>query len=115
MDGIWTIEVYGEFGWQNAGVVMVDGPQVVAGNNDYYATGLNTGEGDQVRVDLTLIYYGSPRTLFAETRSHVKAKLVGERDGAVVNGTMQRPDRPGFTLHLRLTRRANLPALDANA
>ena len=111
LEGIWTMEIYGPFGWDNRGVYIFEGGRIMGGNNRQFTGGTYRLSGDAVEAEITMHYYGPPRTMFGEAREEFTAKLEGRLEGDEINGTIRRPDRPQFDLQVRLTRRMDLPAI----
>ena len=113
IEGIWTGEVYGPFGWENRGVFILENGRILGGDNRQYTAG-RYSDGDRgVTAELTIHYYGPPRTVFGEAVEQFTSVIEGKlnSDGNVIEGTIRRPDKPQFDLQLRLTKRMELPVL----
>ena len=111
MEGIWTSEVYGPFGWENRGVYLLENGRIVGGDNRQYSIGTYSLSGEELRAELHVYYYGPPRTVFGEAREEFTAEIVAKTNESEINGTIRRPDRPSqFDLQIRLTKRMELPA-----
>ncbi len=110
LEGIWTSEVYGPFGWENQGVFLLENGRIVGGDNRQYSIGSYRISGEDVRAELAVHYYGPPRTVFGETREEFTTQIVGTRDGEEITGTIRRADKPQFDLQIRLTKRLELPS-----
>ncbi len=108
--GIWTGEIYGPFGWENRGVFLLENGRIVGGDNRQYSIGTYSLSGDDMKAELTVHYYGPPRTVFGEAKEEFTTEIVGTRKEGEINGTIRRPDRPEFDLQIRLTKRLELPA-----
>ena len=39
IEGIWTGEVYGPFGWENRGIFVFENGRIIGGDNRQYSTG----------------------------------------------------------------------------
>jgi hypothetical protein len=113
LDGIWTGEVYGPFGWENRGVFLLENGRIVGGDNRQYSVGTYSESGDEVTAELKTHYYGPPRTVFGENREEFTTKIVGTRKNHEIDGTISRPDKPQFDLQMRLTKRLELPLAPA--
>lgn len=110
IDGIWTGEVYGPFGWENHGIFVVENGRIVGGDSRQYSVGTCRMAGAEVEAELKVHYYGPPRTVFGEAKEEFMTQIQGTwRDGEI-NGTIRRPDRPQFDLQIRLTKRMEMPA-----
>ncbi len=110
IEGIWTGEVYGPFGWENRGVFLLEGGRIVGGDNRQYSIGTYSLSSTDVRAELKVHYYGPPRTIFGENKEEFTTLIVGIWKDGEVHGTISRPDRPQFDLEIRLTKRLDLPA-----
>lgn len=110
IDGIWTGEVYGPFGWDNGGIFVLESGRIVGGDNRQYSLGTYSLSGNDVRAELLVHYYGPPRTVFGETKEEFTTQIVGTWTEDEINGTIRRPDKPQFDLQIRMTRRLDLPA-----
>ena len=113
IEGIWTGEVYGPFGWENRGVFLLENGRIVGGDNRQYSVGTYSLTGEAVQARLTVHYYGPPRTAFGEAKEEFTTEIIGKSRNGEIHGTISRPDRPQFDLEIRLTRRLGLPAVRA--
>lgn len=109
IEGIWTGEVYGAFGWENRGVFIFENQRVIGGDNRQYTTGTYVLSGKTFTANLSVHYYGPPRTVYGETLETFDTVMSGELQDGTIEGTIGRPDRPQFDLQLRLTRRMGFP------
>jgi hypothetical protein len=109
IQGIWTGEVYGPFGWEPRGVYIFEKGRIVGGGDRHYNMGTYAIAGDGVTAELLIHYYGPPRTVFGEAREEFTARIDGTLTDGVIEGTIHRPDRPQFNLQIRLTKRLDLP------
>jgi len=109
IDGIWTGEVYGPFGWENRGVFLLENGRIVGGDNRQYSIGTYTQEGDGLKAELLTHYYGPPRTVFGEAKEEFTTVITGTRNDGEIHGTISRTDKPQFDLQIRLTKRLELP------
>ncbi len=110
IDGIWTSEVYGPFGWDNRGMFLFEQGRIVGGDNRQYSVGRYSLSGDTMEAEIVVHYYGPPRTQFGEAKEEFITQIVGTRSADEIVGTVRRPDRPQFDLQIRLTKRMELPA-----
>lgn len=109
IDGIWTGEVYGPFGWDNRGVFLLEKGRIVGGDNRQYTMGSYRLAGKEVTADLMVHYYGPPRTVFGEAKEQFATVITGTWKDGEIGGTISRPDKPQFDLQIRLTKRMDLP------
>ncbi|MGI9415081.1 MAG: hypothetical protein ACR2PM_15510 [Hyphomicrobiales bacterium] len=109
MDGIWTGEVYGPFGWENRGVFLFEKGRVIGGDNRQYTMGTYKFVDGNVTADLKVHYYGPPRTVYGEAKEQFATRVTGKLADDIIDGTIGRPDRPEYDLQFRLTKRMELP------
>jgi hypothetical protein len=109
IEGIWTGEVYGPFGWDNRGVFIVENGRIVGGDNRQYSSGTYSQTGNEVKARITVHYYGPPRVAFGEVTEENTIELEGKLEDREINGLIRRPDKPQFDLQIRLTKRMDLP------
>jgi hypothetical protein len=105
IEGIWTGEIYGPFGWENRGVFLLERSRIVGSDNRQSSIGTFRQSGDDVQAELMVHYYGPPRTVFGEAKEEFTTVIVCERNCSEINGTIRRPDKPQFDLQIRLTKR----------
>ena len=109
IEGIWTLEFYGSFGWENRGVFLLENGRIVGGDNRQYSIGSYSQSGNEVKAELHVHYYGPPRTVFGENEEEFTTEIVGTLKEGEIDGTVSRPDKPQFDLQIRLTRRMDMP------
>ncbi len=109
VEGIWTSEVYGAFGWENHGVFVLETGRILGGDSRQYSVGHYIVSDEKVIAELKVHYYGPPRTVFGEAREEFAIKIEGTLKDGVIDGTICRPDRPQFDLQFRMTKRLNVP------
>ncbi|MFQ5352280.1 MAG: hypothetical protein ACE5D3_04320 [Candidatus Binatia bacterium] len=113
LDGIWTGELYGVYGWESTGILILEKGRVLGGGNNHYSVGTYEESDDDVSLSFVVEYHGQVRTLFGESRRNISVNFEGKRDGSVIEGTLARPDRADMTVTCRLSKRADLSALPA--
>jgi len=109
IQGIWTGEVYGPFGWEPRGVFIIEKGRIAGGGDRHYNMGSYEVTGNRVTAELFIHYYGPPRTVFGEAREQFTTRIEGVLKEGVIEGVIRRPDRPQFDLQIRLTKRMDLP------
>ena len=111
IDGVWTAEAYGAFGWENRGIFLMDDGRTIGGDNRMCCSGTYRVSGDEFEADWVVHYFGPPRTVFGEAKEEITLKVTGTLEDDVISAMLRRPDRPGFDLRYRLTRRMDLPTV----
>ena len=110
-DGIWSVQIGSDLGWQTLGVLVLDNGRALGGGDRAYSRGTYEAAGARFRMSLHVHYYRSPRTLFGVRDNAIDLHMVGERLHDDIMGEAERPDMPGLSLPIRLTWRA--PLLDS--
>ncbi|MEM7444733.1 MAG: hypothetical protein AAF414_15530 [Pseudomonadota bacterium] len=109
LSGVWTVEVYGPFGWENRGIYVIEKERIIGGDNRHYSMGRCQIDGKQMRAALSVHYYGPPRTQFGDASERFQTEITGELLDGTIEGTIRRPDKPQFDLQIRMTKRMDIP------
>ncbi len=109
VEGIWTGEIYGPYGWENSGVYVLEHGLMIGGNDRHYSAGRYSLTGKHFEADIFNYYYCRPRTIFGETKDQFEIHLSGEVGQGVIEGKICRPERPRFGVTCRFTKRTELP------
>lgn len=109
VDGVWTAEAHGAFGWEDRGIFFFENGRTLGGDNKMFCSGTYVQSGDKFEADWKIEYLGSPRTVFGETEETIALKVTGTLENDTITAKLHRPDRPGFDLEYRLTRHSSLP------
>ena len=110
IDGIWTSEIMGLFGWETTGVVILDGGRAIDGGNHHYSTGSYEVSENGIKIFLAVEYHGTPRTIFGSADKTLSVEIQGKLRGETIVGEAFRLDKPDQKIAVKLTRRADLPA-----
>lgn len=110
IDGIWTADVFGPFGWESHGVFILENGRLLGGDHRQYSSGSYCLAENRVTARFTVHYYGSPRVMFGSARMQHTIELEGTQDANQIHGTIRVPSSPEFDLQIRLTRLMGLPA-----
>lgn len=108
IEGLWTTEIFGLWGWEHRGVLMLRDGRAVGGGNNHHSVGSYTLDGDAVSATLAIRYHGTPRTMFGSTEREFTLEIRGQRADSQITGEMYRADRPALKLPFRLTHQASL-------
>ena len=109
VEGVWTGELYGPFGWDNRGIFVLEKGRILGGDNRQCTAGQYSVSNDDFSADLNVHYYGPPRTVFGQSSEQFKSRLVGKIRDGTIEGKIGRPEHPEFDLQVRLTKRMDLP------
>ncbi|MDH3692120.1 MAG: hypothetical protein OEU36_22005 [Gammaproteobacteria bacterium] len=109
VEGIWTSEVMGLFGWETTGILVLENGRAIDGGNHHYSVGSYTTSGDNMNIELAVEYHGTPRTIFGSSDKNLTVEIEGKIQGSTVEGNARRIDKPDQYVLCRLTRRADIP------
>lgn len=109
VEGIWTGEIYGPYGWENRGVFLLEKGRIMGGDSRQYSLGRYRVEGDTLKADMVVHYYGPPRTVFGEERERFEIQIAGTIEDGMIDGEVIRPEKEQYALAYRLTKRMDLP------
>ena len=109
VEGIWTGEIYGPYGWENCGVYILERGLMLGGNDRHYSAGKYRLTGTHFEADVFSHFHGQPRTLFGENRKQFEFMLSGEIVEGVIEGEMRSPNRPRSGIKCRFIKRTDIP------
>ena len=115
IEGVWTGEFYGPYGWENSGVYVLRRGTIVGGSNRHYSSGTYSVTGTAYHARIHVNYYAAPRAIFGEARDEFEIEVTGKVEDDVINAQVVRPDKPEFSVTYCLRRRADLPAVWSQA
>ncbi|MCP4318482.1 MAG: hypothetical protein GY789_21305 [Hyphomicrobiales bacterium] len=110
VDGIWTGEILGPYGWENSGVYILEGGRIIGGSSRHYSTGTYTVEDGRYKADVAVHYYGPPRAIFGEKSEKFSIRVKGKVVDDVIEAEIARSDKPKSLVEYRMTRRMDIPA-----
>ena len=109
IEGIWTTEIMGLFGWETTGVLVLEKGRAIDGGNHHYSVGSYESSGDEIHISLSVEYHGTPRTMFGASDKMLQVELNGTVQEGVIEGSAYRVDKPNQKIACKLTRRADIP------
>lgn len=109
VEGIWTGELYGPYGWENSGVYVLENGLILGGSNRHYSSGRYKIADGKFKAEIDVHYYGPPRAIFGTKEENFTIELSGELSDDVIEAEIVRHDRPQYNVEYRLTRRMNIP------
>ena len=78
IEGVWTGEFYGPYGWENGGVYVLDRGAILGGSNRHYSTGTYSVSGNTYKAKIYVHYYSPPRAIFGERKDQFEIEVTGE-------------------------------------
>ncbi len=109
VDGIWRSELYGLFGWETTGVLILEKGRLIGGGHHHYSVGTYEDNGEDVNMTWEVEYYGTPRTVFGSSDKHFSVSFNGKLEDGTIEGPVFRTDRPKHYVSYRLTKKGDLP------
>lgn len=109
-EGIWTTEIMGIFGWESTGVMVLENGRAIDGGNHHYSVGRYESANGDVRISLSVEYYGTPRTIFGAADKNLSVEINGKLGKDTIEGTVHRLDKPNQKVTIKMSRRADVPA-----
>jgi hypothetical protein len=112
LDGIWTVEIYGVYGWESTGVIILEGGRALRGGNNHFSVGTcEISSYGQISISLFVEYHGHVRTMFGESQEKFSVNFEGKFNDPIIEGTLGRPDRVDMKITCRLTKCGDVPAI----
>lgn len=108
VDGIWTSELMGLFGWETTGILVLEHGRAIDGGNHHYSVGTYTVQDHQITIRLQVEYHGTPRTIFGASDKSLEVEVRCTVKDAQMEGYACRLDKPEQRVACRFTRRAPL-------
>jgi len=98
------------FGFRNGGVVILETNRVFGGDSGYFYLGDYSVFGDRFAASVQITKHNPSWTnAFGDAAQRFDIRVLGTIGDEIITATMERLDRPGFSLPLRLVRKARLP------
>ncbi len=109
IEGIWTGEIYGPYGWENYGVYIIEHGLMLGGNDRYYSAGRYSLNAKHIEADMSGRFHGRPRTIFGQNRVEFDFMLSGEVEEGVIEGDIRSRSKPWAGVKCRFTKRKKIP------
>jgi hypothetical protein len=98
------------FGYRNGGVAILETNRIFGGDSGYHYIGEYFVFGDRFEASVRITKHNpSWVNAFGDDALQFEIKVSGRIREGVIEAIMERTDRPGLRLPLRLTRTAPLP------
>lgn len=112
VDGIWYIEIFGLYGWESIGVLLLSHGNVMGGGDNHYSVGSYTLSKDSITISMSLNYKKEKmRTLFGESRKEFEIVFQGTQNGKKrrYQGLIHRPNKAEMSVVCRIRKEADPP------
>jgi hypothetical protein len=77
IEGIWTLEFYGAFGWESAGVLILEKGRALGGGNNHYSRGTYALENDTVLITVESIISAPHARCSANAKPSLRLRSKG--------------------------------------
>lgn len=95
---------------RNGGVAVLETNRVLGGDSGYYYVGNYTIKDGQIDANVRIVKHNAVwANVFGDASQSFNVKMQGTVSNGVMNGHMERLDRPGMRLPVRLTWKEDLP------
>jgi len=109
LNGIWSCELGGAYGWEPVGTLFLKDGRLQGCGRNHYTLGRYKAKGDGAVFHMELNQYGKKRTLFGQKSEQVCVTVKAKRDGNKLIGEATLPGRRQYGIFVRFQRRADLP------
>jgi hypothetical protein len=100
----------GGLGYRNGGVVILETARIFGGDSGYYYLGDYSVFGDRFEASVRITKHNPAWcNAFGDDALQFDIRVLGNIEDEIITATMERTDRPGLSLPLRLSRKARLP------
>jgi hypothetical protein len=114
IEALYVVE-FGDFAlggqnYRNGGVVVLETNRIFGGDSGYYYVGAYTIKGSQIDATVRIVKHNPAYiNVFGDASQSFNIKMGGTVNNGVMQGFMERLDRPGPRLPVRLTWKEDLP------
>lgn len=106
---LWSVEFVSSLQVVGAGVVVIETGKVLGGDGRYFYVGSYEKTRDGIKARLKVVHYsGEPHSIFGPAQ-HFEIDVAGKPARQQFDLIGHVVGRPDLQIHIRLTRRAELP------
>ena len=110
LDGIWSSDIGGAYGWEPIGTVFFLSGQVQGGGRNHYAIGTYEEQGNGIVVfHIEINQFGKQRTLFGRKAEKLAIVVTAKRDGDRLLGEAMMEGHSEYGIAVCFKRRGDLP------
>lgn len=111
IEGIWTSEILGPYGWENTGTYVLEQGRILGGNHRHHSAGHYSFVDESYRAEIFVRYHGQPRVIFGQKCEQFEIIVIGHLKDGIIEAQIDRRDRPEFSVRCRMERRMSLPSV----
>ena len=110
LDGIWSSDIGGAYGWEPIGTVYLEGGRLRGGGRNHYSVGTyEKRDDDSIVFQIDIIQFGKKRALFGQKSEELSIVLTARQNGDKLIGEATMPGHSEYGIAVRFKRRGNLP------
>jgi hypothetical protein len=109
LNGIWSSELGGAYGWEPIGTLFLKDGHITGGGRNHYSIGTYKTKGDGAVLHIDINQFGKRRALFGQKSEKVCVVVKAKRDGDKMIGEATLPGHTEYGMCVRFKRRGDLP------
>ncbi len=111
LDGIWSLEIGGKFGWELISTVILEKGRYLGGGAVFFSQGTYVTDGDKVKIKLEVTQYNEHGIVWGEKRKHFSSVIKAKCKRKKIEGNilLKGAKSPTVKHPIRLLRVADLP------
>ncbi len=110
VNGIWSSEIQGPYGWESIGTTFLKDGRLMGGGPNHYSIGTYKESDDgSLTFHIDITQFGKKRTLFGRKKAYIPVIVKVSRKGDRMQGEATLPGQSQYSVQVRYKRRADLP------
>ncbi len=112
LEGIWSFEIGGIYGWERMGTAFFEKGRYLSGGPVMFSQGTYVVDGKKIKIKMKITQHGKKRIAFGEKRKQFSVVITAKRDGKKIKGEAHRKgDKSNaFKYPVRFSKLADIPA-----
>ena len=112
LEGIWSVEIGGIYGWERMGTVFFEKGRYLGGGLVMFSRGTYIVDGKKIKIKIKITQYGEKRIAYGAKRKQFSVVVTAKRDGNKIKGEAHRKgDKSNaFNYPVRFYKLADIPA-----
>ena len=109
LDGIWSSDIGGAYGWEPIGTVFLQGGRIKGGGRNHYSIGTYEEKTDgSIVFHIDINQFGKQRALFGQKSDQLSIVLTARLYGDKLIGEATMPGHSEYGIAVRFKRRGDL-------
>lgn len=110
INGIWSTDIGGAYGWEAIGMVFLKDGQVTGGGRYHYTIGSYKESSDgTILLEIQVTQFGNKRALFGQKKGQLKMVVTAQLSGEKILGEATMPAHSEYGIPVRFKKRGKLP------